>query len=252
MRRTDYAEVSKVYEQNRWRHGVSADPCLATVLEGRDSASVLDVGCGTGFYLGAQIPAFDAKRVRWVGLDASNEMLELARAKFPTVELRHGRVEAMPFSAAEFDYVNANFSFHHFEDKNAALDEIVRVLAPGGSFRMHNIAPEFMKDWWVYDYFPTSQLLDHDRFWPVRRIRDALAGRSLVTDVRVEYSLLNHPLSELLAHAERRDISNIAIIDPEDYAHGLARLRDDTAHDPEGKSSSGLALLTIIASKLRG
>lgn len=251
MLRTDYAEVSKVYEQNRWRHGVGADPALSAVLDASESASVLDLGCGTGFYLAAQVGAFGSKPVRWVGLDASNEMLELARKKLPAADLRHGRAEAMPFSDAEFDYVNANFAFHHFEDKDGALDEIVRVLAPGGSFRMHNIAPEFMKDWWVYDYFPTSQVLDHERFWPVRRIRDALAARGFETDVRVDYSLHSYPRRELLEHAERRDISNIAIIDADDYAHGLARLRDDTAHDPERRSPSGLALLTALGTKVR-
>lgn len=250
MKRTNYAEVAKVYEQNRWRHGVEVDPALGGLLERRDGAiSVLDLACGTGFYLSTQIREFGSERVRWVGLDASAEMLALARAKLPDVDLRQGRAEALPFADSEFDYVNSNFAFHHFEHKNTALDEIVRVLARGGSFRMHNIAPEFMEDWWVYEYFPTAILLDRDRFWPVRRIRDALAARGLDTEFRVDYTLQSHPRSELLDHAERRDISNIAIIEPEDYAHGLTELRRDTANDPQGVSTSGFALLTILAQK---
>jgi ubiquinone/menaquinone biosynthesis C-methylase UbiE len=250
MKLTNYAEVSKVYEQNRWRHGVETDSHLARVLERLDgAASVLDLGCGTGFYLGTQLSALGTERARWVGLDASKEMLEIARSKLSGADLRHGRAEAMPFSDGEFHYVNTNFAFHHFEDKERALDEIVRVLRPGGMFRMHNIAPEFMTDWWVYDYFPASRALDQERFWPIRRIFDGLQARGLSTEIRVEYTLQNYRRAELLEHAERRDISNIAIIGTEDYESGLKRLREETASDPDSAALHGLALLTAIGRK---
>ncbi len=92
---------------------------------------VLDVGCGTGVLACAA-----ADRVGLggavAGLDPSEEMLAVARGKNSAIEWRVGRAESIPFSSESFDAVVSQFGFMFFEDRRAALREMMRVLRPGG------------------------------------------------------------------------------------------------------------------------
>lgn len=92
---------------------------------------VLDVGCGTGIVARAL-----ARRVRAtgsvVGLDVNEGMLAVAQQAAPGVEWRHGVAESLPFDDNRFDAVVSQFALMFFEDKAAALGEMMRVLRPGG------------------------------------------------------------------------------------------------------------------------
>lgn len=94
--------------------------------------------------------------MEWHGLDDSSEMLGIARAKVPAAKLVEGRAVQLPYRDAGFDYIAVNFAFHHFADKDAALDEMVRVLAAGGLIRMNNLATEQADHCWVHRYFPAA------------------------------------------------------------------------------------------------
>jgi ubiquinone/menaquinone biosynthesis C-methylase UbiE len=97
----------------------------------RSGARVLDVACGTGVVARAA-----AARVgpagRAVGLDVNEGMLAVARRTAPHIEWRQGRAEALPFDARTFDAVTSQFGLMFFEDRPAALGEMLRVLRPGG------------------------------------------------------------------------------------------------------------------------
>lgn len=92
---------------------------------------VLDVACGTG-----ALACVVADRVgpsgAVVGLDPSEEMLEVARGKSDTIEWRNGRAEAIPFPSEGFDAVVSQFGLMFFEDPCTALQEMMRVTRPGG------------------------------------------------------------------------------------------------------------------------
>jgi ubiquinone/menaquinone biosynthesis C-methylase UbiE len=92
---------------------------------------VLDVACGTGVVARAA-----AERVgptgAVVGLDLNEGMLAVARRKAPRLDWRQGHAEALPFEAAAFDAVTSQFALMFFEDRPAALAEMLRVLRPGG------------------------------------------------------------------------------------------------------------------------
>ena len=92
---------------------------------------VLDVACGTGV-----LACVAAERVgasgSVVGLDANPQMLAVARRKPAPVEWIDGRAESLPFADASFDAVVSQFGLMFFDDRVAALREMVRVLRPGG------------------------------------------------------------------------------------------------------------------------
>jgi SAM-dependent methyltransferase len=56
----------------------------------------------------------------------------VAQRKSTTIEWRHGRAETLPFPEESFDAVVSQFGLMFFEDRHAALREMMRVLRPGG------------------------------------------------------------------------------------------------------------------------
>jgi ubiquinone/menaquinone biosynthesis C-methylase UbiE len=92
---------------------------------------VLDVACGTGV-LAREAVKHVGPSGAVTGLDRNEGMLAVARREAPDVEWQLGRAEALPFDAATFDAVVSQFGLMFFEDQTAALEEMWRVLRPGG------------------------------------------------------------------------------------------------------------------------
>ena len=91
------------------------------------SDRVLLVGVGTGEDLAFVPPATKA-----VGIDLAEAMLEVARAKSPTVELRLMNAERLEYPDASFDKVVLNLVLSVVEHPEHALAEALRVLKPDG------------------------------------------------------------------------------------------------------------------------
>ncbi len=95
---------------------------------------VLDVACGTGIVMRAVLPVVGPNG-RVTGVDFSPAMLEEARTRVPgeaPVEWYEASAEALPFSGAAFDLVLCQQGLQFFPDKQGAIREFSRVLAPGG------------------------------------------------------------------------------------------------------------------------
>lgn len=92
---------------------------------------VLDVACGTGI-LARTIAGRVGPKGAVVGVDPNEGMLAVARRKAPAIEWRDGRAEALPFEANRFDAVVSQFGLMFFEDRRLAIQEMWRVLRPGG------------------------------------------------------------------------------------------------------------------------
>lgn len=93
-----------------------------------DGSEVLDVGCGSGAFL--RLAADRGAAV--TGLDASERLVEIARARVPGADIRVGDLEALPFDADSFDVVTGFNSFQFATDMTSALREATRVVRPGG------------------------------------------------------------------------------------------------------------------------
>ena len=98
------------------------------------SGEVLDVGAGTG----ANFPYFaDAATVHAVEPDPHMRKRAHRRAarEDVNVEVRGDLAESLSYDDATFDRVTAGLVFCTVEEPQEALDEIARVLRPGGEFR---------------------------------------------------------------------------------------------------------------------
>jgi ubiquinone/menaquinone biosynthesis C-methylase UbiE len=96
---------------------------------------VLDVACGTGPVARYAAPLVGPTG-RAIGLDLNVDMLAIARAmpqrEGVAIEWQEGNATALPFPDASFDRVCCQQGLQFFPDRPAALQEMCRVLVPGG------------------------------------------------------------------------------------------------------------------------
>lgn len=89
---------------------------------------VLDGGCAFGY--GTAPLAAKAKIV--YGCDPSPDLIARARANCPGVEFEICPLEKTPYASESFDAITLTDVLEHVADETAALDELFRVLKPGG------------------------------------------------------------------------------------------------------------------------
>jgi ubiquinone/menaquinone biosynthesis C-methylase UbiE len=108
------------------------DRVFALALGGRSGLEALDAGCGTGF-LSLELAA---RGHRVTGVDFAPEMLALAKEKAASakakIRFEHADAENLPFAPASFDLVITRHVLWTLPHPEAAIDEWVRVLRPGG------------------------------------------------------------------------------------------------------------------------
>jgi ubiquinone/menaquinone biosynthesis C-methylase UbiE len=126
-----YAKLARDYD-SRWSLYVHATTDATIKRLPSSLGSTLDIGCGTGALLSRLVNDFPDSRL--TGVDASSEMLDIARGRLPhDVTLRECWAEDLPFEDGSFDTVVSCNMFHFIRSPNDALDEMLRVLRPNGN-----------------------------------------------------------------------------------------------------------------------
>ena len=150
MEYENYSETSKKYDNFRRPIGLeSLNGALKLASEtlGKpvNELTLLDVGCGTGNYIGE----IKDKVAKCHGLEFNEGMYAQACEKFKgddQVSLKQGNVLDMKehFEENSFDVVIMTQVMHHLtpDTHDQALSEISRVLRPGGTFWMSTCTPQ--------------------------------------------------------------------------------------------------------------
>jgi demethylmenaquinone methyltransferase/2-methoxy-6-polyprenyl-1,4-benzoquinol methylase len=144
---------------HRWRERAADKAAL------KPGESALDVCCGTGD-LTLELAGRVAPGGHVVGCDFSEPMLDLAREKAARREASGVRFEwadalKLPYDAGRFDAVTVGFGVRNFADHDRGLQEMARVLRPGGRL----IVLEFTKP--TRPPFSTFYSLWFDRIAPI-------------------------------------------------------------------------------------
>ena len=119
---------------------------LAALIGTEPVDAFLDLGTGTGRIL----QLFEGLYRRGVGVDASRDMLAVARANLDRAgitkaSIRHGDIFNLPLERDEFDVVTIHQVLHFLDEPEAAVAEAARMLAPGGRLAIIDLAPHALE-----------------------------------------------------------------------------------------------------------
>lgn len=110
---------------------------IREIVERDTPLNILDVASGTGdFAIGTARKAADGSHI--TGIDLSEGMLKIGREKIAKeglsemISMQEGDCEALPFPDGTFDRVTVAFGVRNFEHLETGLNEMLRVLKPGG------------------------------------------------------------------------------------------------------------------------
>ena len=137
---------------------------MARVCQARGFACALEVGCGRG--AGARLIKRRFKPAELHATDLDVEMMYkavryLSPEERETIHLCAADLLALPYPTGSMDAVFGFGVLHHIPDWRAGLQEVVRVLKPGGFYFLEEIYPT------LYQNFLTRRILVHphrDRF----------------------------------------------------------------------------------------
>ena len=117
---------------------------LKKILQGEDTLQhpqiALDLGCGPGWYL----PMLADSNTKTIGIDASVSQLLLAKKNTTKAKLIASDICSLPCRNNSIDIAYGINIFHHLptkESQQQALQEIHRVLIPGGILVLHEMNP---------------------------------------------------------------------------------------------------------------
>jgi SAM-dependent methyltransferase len=194
---------------------------------GPDS-TVLEVGCGTGNYIGALAAGQGCKAY---GLDPSAGMLARARTRPERVTWLLGRAEALGFLDGTFDLVFSVDVIHHVVDKGAFYREVARVLRPGGRVCTVTDSADIIRRREILSgYFPETVEMELARYPRLAQLETWMAEADLaafeVVDVEQPYEIASAQPFRAKAY------SSLHLISDEAWQAGLARLERDLAKGP--------------------
>lgn len=143
----DYSDPSRLEERFRaWREYHRPD-MLALIEQqihkGR-CQSILEVGCGDGRFSDQLRSSTTGARV--VAMDIAPSMA--AQAALRGLDAQIGDIESMPWPDATFDVVVANWVLYHVLDLHEGLNEVRRVLRPGGRLIASTMSNRHMRELW--------------------------------------------------------------------------------------------------------
>jgi SAM-dependent methyltransferase len=123
-----YARWAAVYDEPGNELIEIEQPIVREILDGLPVGIAVDAACGTGRH--AAYLASLGHTV--IGIDASPEVLALAREKLPSVDFHQADLHDLPLADDSADLVVCALSLTHVPDLGRALAELVRVLRPNG------------------------------------------------------------------------------------------------------------------------
>jgi ubiquinone/menaquinone biosynthesis C-methylase UbiE len=139
----EYTAIAATYDR-RWSAYLAASFTMTLdVVTELPATRVLDIACGTGLLLKSFAERPDHPEL--AGLDRVPAMLDIARENIgEQATLLEGEAENLPFDDAGFDLITSTNALHYFPDATAALQEMRRVISPGGNLVITD---------WCRDYF---------------------------------------------------------------------------------------------------
>ena len=215
-------------EVRRW------SAALAAYLPEKRPLQILDLGSGSGRLTPGLADEFHGPVY---GVEPADRMRETAEqaAVHPAVTYLKGSAEDIPLPEATVDGVLMFLSFHHFPDQLKALQEVRRVLRPGGVAFLRSQFSDLMPDLFWYDYFPSARVVDAGMYRSVAEVKALAreAGLQPAEDVVHVTTETSRTLRESYERLSLRALSTFEYLPSDEIESGFERFAADVARDPD-------------------
>ncbi|MEX2515239.1 MAG: methyltransferase domain-containing protein [Candidatus Paceibacterota bacterium] len=125
--------------------------------EDLNNKNLLDVACGDG----TDLTYYQGKGAQISGVDASEELVEIANSKFSKDVVKVGRMEDLPYEDNSFDLVVSKYALQTSKDLKECLMELARVAKSGATILYLTVHPirQFLEKKEKYrDYYEQEEV----------------------------------------------------------------------------------------------
>ena len=178
------------------------------------------------------------------GIDASPEMVELARARGVNAKL--ARAEALPFKEAWFERALLVLVVHVL-DRPQAFGELRRVLGDDGRIVIDTFAQAQFDDYYLNPYFPSLVEIDRARFPTKEQLEAELVAAGFAPRTIPMQQRTTRSRDWILERIRGRFISTLLLLGEQEYVEGLARAERDLPEQVEAKQHH----LVVVADAVR-
>lgn len=186
------SELAAEYDEKRRMEPADFQRLLDLIFHyGRPAGQILEVGCGTGFYL---IPlARQLPDARCYGLDIALAMLTQAQAKARKFGLSNcllARADAhyLPFKGQSFEFVLLSQVLHYFQDRSRVAWDISQLCKPGGRLLVITTSHPQLRSQIDLALFPGIIKREMARMPDLEEIRLLFAGHGFQLFATVEFA----------------------------------------------------------------
>lgn len=231
----DYDQYAGTYAWAREAVPWVLDPLARSAALLPPGSTVLEVGCGTGNYVGAL--ATVRPDLVYMGFDVSRPMLDVARSRAPTVQFLHGdATAAFPCDNSSCRLVFAVDVVHHLDNLECFFQESRRVLVRDGRLIIVTDSEESMRARSLTKFFPEILALEQKRYPDPEHLRVA-ARKAGLANVSEEPAVGDIPLTEeFLSKLEAKCASAMRLLPAEVHAAGMERVRAARADGAQWRS----------------
>lgn len=235
IRKVNYDLLSAAYNlryRNSPMTGISDE--LRRIVITSKSKNVLEVGCGTGYWLNC----LKTENINLFGIDLSRGMLGKINNDELKLNLICADANSLPFIYGQFDLIFCVNAIHQFRDKKEFIKSAARLLKPEGILAVVGLNPGH-KDhkWYIYDYFEGVYQTDLKRFPSFTDIKTWMKDSGL-KNVRLKTA---HKIRSDKKGKEvfndsfllKDQSSQLASLSEEEYSAGIEKIRKAVENNPK-------------------
>lgn len=221
----NYDDYARQYASTRW-----AVPWITSVLARQvsllpASATLLEIGCGTGNYIITLAEMFPSCVCR--AFDLSREMLAVARSRSGSVGFLLGDADtSFPYSAQEADFAFLVDVVHHLRNLDNLFRESARILKPRGILAVVTDSEANIRNRSLTHFFPEILDIELIRYPPIEELNSAAKRAGLKCDAQEPAEGDIELNDTFIAKLEQKCSSAMRLISPEVHRAGIVRVRE--------------------------
>ncbi len=248
--KVDYNKIAPNYNlRYNFSHQDGILNYLLSIVNRHNFTNILEVGCGTGKWLGN----INNNSRNLFGLDYSLGMLNGIKASTKIAPV-NGNANQLPFKKHSFNLIYCINAIHHFPNQEQFVKTIAQYLTNNGVFviiglELHNNN----NPWYIHNYFPATRQIDFNRFLSFNTLSQWIEQSKFhsinLTKVDSVYSnrIGEDVFNDLFLQKDQS--SQLSLLSDIEYEEGLLKIKEDISRNMQTQFITKLEFFALSAVK---